>query len=75
MCIRDRYKDAFHNRGLAYSDIGELEKALNDLTKAINLDSLYWSAYRHRSIVNQMLGRNFQSYEDFINAKKLETEI
>ena len=52
--------------------IGELEKALNDLTEAINLDSLYWSAYRHRSIVNQMLGRDSQSFEDFINAKKLE---
>ena len=50
------YRDAYHNRGLAYAEIGKLDEAIVDLTQAIALAPAFWSAYRHRGIVHAMRG-------------------
>jgi hypothetical protein len=34
-----------------YAEVGKLEKALADLSRAIACDLAFWSAYRHRGIV------------------------
>ena len=65
------YRDALHNRALAYSDVGELDSAMGDLNRAISLDPKHWVSYKHRSILNQMLGDSEQSFKDYIKFKEL----
>ena len=69
--IDSNYRDALHNRALAYSDVGELDSAMDDLNRAISLDPEHWASYKHRSILNQMLGDSEQSIEDYIKFKEL----
>jgi len=69
--IDSNYRDALHNRALAYSDVGELDSAMDDLNRAISLDPEHWASYKHRSILNQMLGDSEQSFEDYIKFKEL----
>ena len=69
--IDSDYRDALHNRALAYSDVGELDSAMGDLNRAISLDPKHWASYKHRSILNQMLGDSEQSFKDYIKLKEL----
>ena len=69
--IDSEYRDALHNRALAYSDVGELDSAMIDLNRAISLDPEHWASYKHRSILNQMLGNSEQSFKDYIKFKEL----
>ena len=69
--LDSQHKDAYHNRGLAHSDVGDLASSIEDLSKAIELDDCYWSAYRHRSIVYHMIGNERKSSEDYIKAQTL----
>ena len=41
----------YNNRGWAYRDQGELDKAIADFTKAIELDPTYAVAYNNRGFV------------------------
>ena len=66
------YRDAYHNRGLAYSELEELDMALADLDTAIELDPSHWSAFRHRGIIHQMKGNQDASYKDYLRARELE---
>ena len=43
-----RSAPAYNNRGIAYSEQGEFEKAIADLTKAIELDPTDAPAYKNR---------------------------
>ena len=72
--INNAYRDGFHNRGLAYSDLNELELALSDLDKAIKIDPSHWASFRHRSIIHHMLGNNDESYGDYIKSKNIESD-
>ena len=69
------YRDAYHNRGLARSEVGDLDLALADFNRAIDLDPDYWPAYRHRSVVHHLLGNADASYRDFLKARELETQL
>ena len=71
LVIDPDYRDALHNRALAYSDVGELDSAMVDLNRAISLDPEHWASYKHRSILNQMLGNSEQSFKDYIKFKEL----
>ena len=53
--------DAYLNRGLAYSEIGEL-------------DPHAWSGYRHMGIVLHMTGDGDARYRDYLRARKLQEE-
>ncbi|PZC43739.1 MAG: serine/threonine protein kinase [Chloroflexi bacterium] len=69
--IDSDYRDALHNRALAYFDVGELDSAMDDLNQVISLDPEHWVSYKHRSILNQMLGDSEQSFKDYIKFKDL----
>ncbi|MBM39284.1 MAG: hypothetical protein CL765_03065 [Chloroflexi bacterium] len=72
--IDSEYRDAYHNRALAYSEIGELNLAMNDLNHAITLDPEHWASYKHRSILHQMLGDEEMGFKDYLKFKTL-TEV
>jgi tetratricopeptide (TPR) repeat protein len=54
---------ALHNRGVSYALVGRYEEALNDLTKAIELNGLYVNTWFNRAEVRYELGQ----YEDAAN--------
>ena len=63
------YRDAHHNRGLARAELGDVEGAIADMTRAIELDPEFWSAYRHRAILHSMAGNHRESYADYLRAR------
>lgn len=65
---------AYLNRGLAYSEVERLDEAIADLSRAIELDPAFWSAYRHRGIVYWMQGNQDASYQDYLKARELAGE-
>lgn len=72
--IDSEYRDAYHNRALAYFEIDELNLAMDDLNHAINLDPRHWASYKHRSILYQMLGDEEMGFKDYLKFKTL-TEV
>jgi Tfp pilus assembly protein PilF len=50
------------------------ELALNDLTRAIDLDNNFYQAYYNRGSVYKRLGKSKLSEKDFAKAKKLAQE-
>ncbi|MBW3543458.1 MAG: tetratricopeptide repeat protein, partial [Planctomycetes bacterium] len=61
----------YNNRGIAYYNAGELEKALADLTKAIELNTRYAEAWEHRGIVHETLGDKASAEADYARAAML----
>ena len=51
------FADAHHLLGLSYSLVGQLEKALEELDRAVDLNPRYIEALVHRSLVLNELGR------------------
>ena len=66
------YRDAYHNRGLAYSELESIDEAIDDMTRAIEIDPEFWSAYRHRGIFYWMKGNSKASYDDYLKSKELQ---
>ena len=62
-CIRDAY---YHfSQGVANYEAGDLEQAIKDYTKAIELDSTYTLAYNYRGSVYYDLGNIEQAITDY----------
>ena len=55
---------------MAYSELGRLDEAIADLTRALEIDADFWSAYRHRSILHAMKGEHDASYRDYLMARE-----
>ena len=62
----------YHDRAIAYKELGEFNKALVDLTKAIGMkhDSISWpqSAYEIRAQVYEAIGNYKEAVEDYSSA-------
>ena len=63
--------ETYYNRGLAYSKKGELELAIADYTKAIELKPDYADAYYRRSKVWLHLGETEKAKADMKTASKM----
>lgn len=55
----------FYNRGIAYKTAGGLDQALEDFSKAIELDPSFAGAYNNRGGVLRRLGRFSLAIEDY----------
>ena len=66
--------EVYHNRGLAHSKNGELEKAIEDYTKAIELKSDYAEAYYNRGGAWLRLGERKKAKLDLETARKLGSD-
>jgi tetratricopeptide (TPR) repeat protein len=62
---------AYYNRGNTYSDLGHKDKAIQDYTKAIELNSLFAEAFHNRGVNYQVLGDSEQAIRDYRTAAKL----
>ena len=69
--IYPNYANAYYNRGLAYSGIGEHEQAIDDYTKAIEFDSNNAKAYNMRGFSYYALKQYEQAIADYSQAIEL----
>ena len=66
---------AYYNRGLVYEDQGEVERAIDDYTKAIDLNPNYANAYNNRGLVYENKGEVERAIEDFNRAIQLNPNL
>ena len=62
--------EIYYNRGLAYSRNGELDKAIQNYTKAMELKPDYADAYYNRSKAWLHLGEREKAKSDMTTASK-----
>ncbi|MEK6657984.1 MAG: tetratricopeptide repeat protein [Nitrospirota bacterium] len=65
-------KESYYNRGLAHQEKGQLDKAIEDYTKALVLNPDFASAYINRGIVYDMKHQSDKAIEDLTMAIALE---
>ena len=59
---------AYNNRGTAYDDKGDYDRAIADFSKAIALDPKYVNAYYNRGVSYQHKGNRDQAILDYTKA-------
>ncbi len=59
---------SYGNRGIAYDDLGQYEKAIEDYNKVIELDPQNALAYNNRGLVYADLGQNEKAIADYTKA-------
>jgi tetratricopeptide (TPR) repeat protein len=69
--IKEDYSGPYNNRGTIYLAQGQLEKALEDFDKAIQLDSHFPDPYSNRGSVQHKLGRDEAALADLDAALRL----
>jgi len=62
---------AFFNRGFAHLSKGDLDPAIADYTKVIQIDPAYSPAYYHRGIANESRAQYDQAIADFSKAVEI----
>ena len=67
--------ETYYNRGLAHSKKGELELAIKDYTKAIELKPDYAEAYYYRAGAFLRLGNREKAKSDIATARKMGLSI
>jgi tetratricopeptide (TPR) repeat protein len=63
---------AFNNRGIAYRDTREYDRAIQDLDEAIRLDPNYARAFGNRGIAYGRKGQDDLALQDFDQAIRLD---
>ena len=71
--LKDR-ATTYHNRGVAYSNIGRYEQALTDFDKAIGLNPLCSVFYWNRGKMYRVLGDNDHAIVDFNETIRLKPD-
>jgi len=65
----------YHNRGNAYKDKGEFDRALSDYNKALAIDPDLAISYVNRGIIHQNKGNFNQAISDFNKALALDPDL
>ncbi|MFH1634626.1 MAG: tetratricopeptide repeat protein [Chloroflexota bacterium] len=68
------FAEAYNNRGVVYSDLGDYEQAIADYTKAIALDPQFAYAYSNRGVAYAGLGDYMQAISDYTQAIELDPQ-
>lgn len=68
------YAKSYQGRGIAYSDLGQYQRAIIDYDEAIRLDSYDHIAYFNRAAAYDDLGRYQRAIEDYNEAIRLKPD-
>ncbi len=63
--------EAFHNRGLAYGNLGNYQRAIEDFGTAIEISPEWAEAYYDRGVAYHIIGDSRRWAKDYEKAKKL----
>ncbi len=66
---------AFNNRGSAYADKGQTDRAIQDHDQAIKLNPNYAAAFYNRSVAKEEKGDKAGAEADLAAARKLNPNI
>ena len=70
----NEYAGAYYNRGVAYAELGEYDREIEDYNKAIKLNKEYVEAYYNRGVTYVGLGKYNRAIEDFNKAIELNLD-
>ena len=73
--MNPEHADAYNNRGVAYSNKGEIDAAIQDFNKAIDLNPELADAYNNRGEAWLHLREWEKAKADLITAKDMENDI
>ena len=73
--LRPKFALSYHNRGIAYSGMGEVDKAIADYTQAIRLKPKYDKAYYNRGSAYLRKGNNEQAIRDLSKILELNPKV
>jgi tetratricopeptide (TPR) repeat protein len=65
------FAEAYNNRGVAYDELNQHERAIEDYRKAIELNPNYAGAYSNRGVAYDELNQHERAIEDYNNAIEL----
>lgn len=66
--------EPYYHRGVARARAGDYKQAIEELTKAILIDSDYIDAYLYRGFLHEKIGQTIRAEKDFNKATKLKLE-
>ena len=72
---KTRSADSYFHRGLAKFNLGQYAEAIEDYSKAIELDPDLAEAYNNLGLANFALGQNAESIEEFNKAIDLKPDV
>jgi len=67
----EEYAEAYNNRGNAYAELNEYERAIEDFSKAIELNPALAEAYNNRGLAYAELNKYERAIEDYNKAIEL----
>jgi tetratricopeptide (TPR) repeat protein len=73
--VNPLYEAAYYNRGCAYSDKGNLDQAISDFARAIELRPQYANAYYNRACAYVGMGNVDKALSDFTKAEELGCKV
>ena len=71
---QDRLANALQNRGTAYLDKGDIDRAIQDLDRAIRLDPNYANAFNSRGVAYEAKGEYERAIQDLDQAIRLDPD-
>ena len=74
--IDPNFKEAYNNRGLAYYNLKDYDKAIDDYAKAIEIDvdNNFKEVYKNRGLLYNLLGEYKKAINDYNKAIKLDVD-
>ncbi|MGD0277455.1 MAG: tetratricopeptide repeat protein [Syntrophales bacterium] len=73
--LKPDYAEAYSNRGWAYANLGQYDRAVEDYNKAIQLKPDLAEAYSNRGLAYSKLGQNDRAIEDYNKAIQLKPDL
>ena len=70
--LQPDYARAYYNRGLAYDDLGQYQRAIVDYNEVIHLKPKNAVAYHNRGLAYDNLGQHQRAIEDYNEAMRLQ---
>ena len=72
--LQPDYSEAYNNRGAAYDNLGQQQRAIKDYSVAIRLQPDYSEAYNNRGNAYFNLGHHQRAIDDYDEAIRLESD-
>ncbi len=69
---RENLAESYNNRGIAYADQGDYDRAIRDYDEAIHLNSSYAHAYYNRGLAHLQKGNQDLAVRDYNQAVRLD---